>query len=250
MERSEIAMRAEIQKLGVTSIDGTTPLSDCLAQLLSAFEDLQSHVTASRSKWDKTMSNLNELSEQLQGMKPTEEVKCSEQEPSPEAALRDSCPQVEEMQAMITEALEQWGRKEEVMGSMKELKKDDRKTGVLNPLLSVRVGKRTDVKLFYSIYTLRITEMEKENKELRAKCVEGAEVTKEAAELRVKMEEKEKELAAMAEELSVANEKEARQRVVLEMVEKELKEQLQRLAELKRQAEANQTRMAEMEVGL
>lgn len=134
------------------------------------------------------------------------------------------------------------------MDSMKELKKEDRKPEVLNPLLSVRVVKRTDEKLFYSIYTLRITEMEKENKELRAKCVEGAEVTKEVAELRVKMEEKEKAMAAMAEELRAANEKSARQGVVLEMVETELKEQLQRLAALKRQAEANQTRMAEMEV--
>lgn len=53
--------------------------------------------------------------------------------------------------------------------------------------------------------------MEKENKELRAKCVDNATLAKEAADLRVEVEAKEKELAATVEELRVLKEKEAKQ---------------------------------------
>ena len=90
--------------------------------------------------------------------------------------------------------------------------------------------------------------MEKENKELRAKCVDGAALAKEAADLRVKVEAKEKELATTAEELRVLKEKEAKQGAVLELAETELREQLDRLQEMKQKAEQGQARIAEMEV--
>ena len=81
--------------------------------------------------------------------------------------------------------------------SLKELKKEEaKKPGALTPLSSVSAHERVDTKSFYSIYTQRITEMEKENKELRAKCVDNATLAKEAADLRVEVEAKEKELAA------------------------------------------------------
>lgn len=136
-----------------------------------------------------------------------------------------------------------------VTSSLKELKKEEaKKPGVLTPLSSVSAHERVDAKSFYSIYTQRITEMEKENKELRAKCVDNAALAKEAADLRVEVEAKEKELATTAEELRVLKEKGAKQDAVLELAEKELREQLQRLHEMKQKAEQGQTRIAEMEV--
>ncbi len=136
-----------------------------------------------------------------------------------------------------------------VTNSLKELKKEEaKKPGVLTPLSSVSAHKRVDTKSFYSIYTQRITEMEKENKELRAKCVDNAALAKEAADLRVEVEAKEKELAATVEELRVLKEKEAKQDAVLDLAEKELREQLQRLQDMKQKAEQGQTRIAEMEV--
>lgn len=138
---------------------------------------------------------------------------------------------------------------ERVRNSLKELKKEEaKKPGVLTPLSSVSAHKRVDAKSFYAIYTQRITEMEKENKELRAKCMDGAALAKEAADLRVKVEAKEKELAETAEELRVLKEKEAKQDAVLELAETELREQLDRLQEMKQKAEQGQARIAEMEV--
>ena len=97
---------------------------------------------------------------------------------------------------------------ERVTNSLKELKKEEaKKPGALTPLSSVSAHERVDTKSFYSIYTQRITEMEKENKELRAKCVDNATLAKEAADLRVEVEAKEKELAATVEELRVLKEK-------------------------------------------
>lgn len=122
MELSENAMRAEIQKLGVAPIDGTTPLSSCVEQLLSAFEGMQSQVAASRSKWDEMMSAWSEVSEQAQSLKKQAEeqsmkkqaeeaeeaVKDSDQQDSvKEAGVSEGCAHVKEMQEMIVEALEQ-----------------------------------------------------------------------------------------------------------------------------------------------
>ena len=119
MELSENALRAEIQKLGVASIDGTAPLSSCVEQLLSAFEGMRSQVAASRSKWDEMMGALSEVSEQAQSLKrqveaqslkkqAEEAVKDSDQQDSvKEAEVSEGCTHVKEMQEMIVEALEQ-----------------------------------------------------------------------------------------------------------------------------------------------
>ena len=92
--------------------------------------------------------------------------------------------------------------------------------------------------------------MEKENQALRERCVSDALLVKELAELRRKERSDEQLLSTKDEELERLRAQEKKREELLRLLEKELRDQLERLQGLKLTAERDQTRIAEMEVGV
>ena len=96
------------------------------------------------------------------------------------------------------------------------------------------------------MYAARVAQLEKENLELRERCVSEAQLVKELTELRGKEKNNEQLLSTKEEERLRAEEKKREE--LLRLLEKELRDQLEGLQSLKLTAEKDQTRIAEMEV--
>lgn len=97
------------------------------------------------------------------------------------------------------------------------------------------------------MYAARVAQLEKENLELRERCVSEAQLVKELTELRGKENNNEQLLSTKEEELERLRAEEKRGEL-LRLLEKELRDQLEGLQSLKLTAEKDQTRIAEMEV--
>ena len=98
------------------------------------------------------------------------------------------------------------------------------------------------------MYAARVAQLEKENLELRERCVSEAQLVKELAELRGREKSNEQLLSAKEEELERLRAEEKKREELLRLLEKELRDQLEGLQSLKLTAEKDQTRIAEMEV--
>lgn len=98
------------------------------------------------------------------------------------------------------------------------------------------------------MYAARVAQLEKENLELRERCVSEAQLMKELVELRGKEKHSEQLLSTKEEELERLRAQEKKREELLHLLEKELREQLEGLQSLKLTAEKDQTRIAEMEV--
>lgn len=98
------------------------------------------------------------------------------------------------------------------------------------------------------MYAARVAQLEKENLELRERCVSEAQLVKELTELRGKENNNKQLLSTKEEELERLRAEEKKRGELLRLLEKELRDQLEGLQSLKLTAEKDQTRIAEMEV--
>ena len=98
------------------------------------------------------------------------------------------------------------------------------------------------------MYAARVAQLEKENLELRERCVSEAQLVKELTKLRGKEKNNEQLLSTKEEELERLRAEEKKREELLRLLEKELRDQLEGLQSLKLTAEKDQTRLAEMEV--